>query len=118
MTGQQLSIFDAIAARDAGMNRVAAKTEELNAGWQDLAIAFIRQYAMSHQAFFTFEVRHAFEAAGLMKPHKNRSWGPAMMRAAKDGLIRRSKEFVNHPDPNCHAVPVKGWYSNVHKRAA
>ena len=52
----QTTIFDAIAARDAAMNQVAANNEEHNAGWQRLALAFMRQFYRTHASFFPWEV--------------------------------------------------------------
>ena len=106
----------AIAARDEGINRVAEHNEELNAGWQKLAFAFLKQFAMAHQSFFPWEFVDEFERAGLVQPHDWRAVGQVYRRAVKERVIVRGNEIGKHP--RRHAVAVLSWRSNVFKGAA
>lgn len=109
----QANLDDAIAARDAAMNQVAANNEEHNAGWQRLALAFMRQFCRTHASFFPWEVGEAFDRMGYVQPTDPRAWGQVYRKAAKEGLIKRSTETAQHPYR--HATMTLGWNSLIYK---
>lgn len=82
-------------------------TVEENAGdeWQEYAIALIRSVAKAKGRFTSDEVMEAMER----KPHNTKALGPAMLQAAKLGIIRKSGDFL--PSRRRHCTPIIVWES-------
>lgn len=83
----QLSILDAIAARDEAMARIVRS--ESYPDWKPIAMAYVRQFAHENRGreFSGEDIVDGFTGRGLIYPPHDRHWGPLLMQAAKDGLI-------------------------------
>lgn len=71
------------------------QAEEVVENWGDLALSFLRGYAMQHQRVFGEDVTKAAEKWGLVAPTDKRAWGGVYIRAQHlailqdDGKTRR-----------------------------
>lgn len=86
----QLSISFAKAARDEGMQRAADHANRAIPGWGDLALQFLRLYALRHAEFTSEQVRHAADDWGLIAPPTAKAWGQVYRRAAREGVIEKA----------------------------
>lgn len=88
---QQSTIFEAIAERDIGIERVTRKANKTSPGWTDAYYAFIRLYARNHSKpddrYSGEDIRAEYERRGMIPPHDWRAAGGPMKRAAREGLI-------------------------------
>lgn len=109
----QTTIFDAIAARDAAINQVAANNEDLNRGWKNLAIAYMERYCRTHTSFFPWEFVDSFEQSGYVKPHDWRAVGAIYRHALKEGWIAKGTDKAQHPKR--HATEVGNWVSLIYR---
>ncbi len=80
---RQLTIDDAIAARDAAM-----RTVELNAGetFREQACEFVTAYLSDHGETPGERITEACKAAGII-PHDDRAFGPVYQRLSRAGVI-------------------------------
>lgn len=82
-----MTIDDAIAAGERGMQLAQAGAGEWFA---EQAQSFIRRFASgARRPFSAEELVETARASGLVT-RDERAWGPAFMRAARSGVIRRS----------------------------
>lgn len=102
---QQMTIEDAMRARDAGIAAAQASTERMDPGWKDVALAFIAKYAMAkrpREQFTTEDVVDAYKAGDLMPPPKgDKAWGGVIQTAQRKGFIAK----VRDEDGNVKTLP-------------
>ena len=97
-----LTLEQAAARRDTGMERAVARADRAVEFWSEDAYAFVfeicsmlkspkaKEHGLSSATtFLTEDVRAYAEKRGLTPPPDQRAWGAVMQRAAKHGLIRR-----------------------------
>lgn len=122
---QQLSLLDvhpnakplrtARIERDVNIERAADKADRIINGWQELAYAFLEQFARKRREFTSYELRMAFKAAQLESPPSDKAFGAVFVRAANRGLIKKNG-FAQHPER--HASPTVLWWSLIYPEAS
>lgn len=103
------------AERDAGMAAVAAGAEAQSPGWGDLALEWLRTYALTHPSFISEQATDAARAWGLVEPSNTKAWGPVFKRAAKEGILKRDGFGTS---TRRHCSPTPRWQSQIFREAA
>lgn len=104
----QLSLFDAIQAREEAIEQVERNAEP---EWKQACRDAIRELAIAKAEFTTDEVWEYLEAEQVELPHEVRAMGALMLNAARQGLIVASDRYRNSARVACHARPVRVWVS-------
>lgn len=87
---QQLTIDDAIARRDLGIERAVDHAERVSEGWQARARGYLLEYLSRNPGDFLGEQMREFaEGKGMDAPPDGRAWGAVLQSAARAGLIRK-----------------------------
>lgn len=81
----QLTITDAIDARDQAMEAVAQHAGDT---FQDRALAFVLAYLTVHGETAGEVLTEACRRAGIV-PHDDRAFGPVYMKLSRQGLIEK-----------------------------
>ncbi len=84
----QLTIEQAIARAEDGMERALAHAEDECRKWGELAYRFLEVYCRRHQSFISEDVSEASKKYGLIQPPTDRAWGAIYKRAQASGVIR------------------------------
>lgn len=87
-----------------GMAEVAA--DKAGDTWKERAYAAFVDYANSHDAFTTEEVRQS--AVGLGSPPDDRAWGQVALRAKREGVVK-SVGWVRANSKSVHGMVVTQW---------
>lgn len=104
MTEHQLTLDDARAQRDEGIERVERRAP---ASWLDYAFEFVTAYLVEHETLFVDDLW----TAGLAEPPSMRALGPIMQRAARDGLMVKTGQWRPSVRSNLSEKPV--WRSLI-----
>lgn len=92
----------ALAARDAGMQSSAEHAEDVQPGWQDMAVSFCTMLAPLGD--FTMErMAAAAYGLGLQRPAEGRAWGSVTVRLIREGVIEKTGGFA--PAASSHGSP-------------
>src|SRR5690625_75765 len=78
--------------RDAGIERALENANEQIDNWSDIAYSALQVFVSEHpdQTFMTEEVRnYAYDHLAIPYPPHCRAWGGVMLRASRQGLIRK-----------------------------
>lgn len=84
---QQLTIEQALARADDGMERSMAHAEAACDKWGDLAYSFLESFCRRQRLFISEDVSDASKRWGMVQPPTDRAWGQVYKRAQKAGLI-------------------------------
>lgn len=107
-----MSIEEARAARDAGIQQAAEHAEEASPNWGDRAFEVLRMFAAAKRAsgssFTSEDVRNSILGAHLPQPPHLRAWGSVFQRAARAGLIVKAG-IVESRAAHCHCAFVATW---------
>jgi hypothetical protein len=98
--------------KELGIIRSETKQEQLEPGWQDLAIEKLKIYIQSTNQFITEDFRLWAEQNGLSQPPEPRAYGALILKAIKLGLIRWSGHYQEMKNPKSHNCPKKVWLKN------
>lgn len=101
---EKRDVEHAEAARDLGIARVGAATEE----WQEQAVEAIRALARRQAELTTDDV---WERLGRDADIEGRAMGAAMRTAAKLGYIRRTDRTHKSERVACHRRDLRVWES-------
>jgi len=103
---QRIDELDAVRRRDLALAQVAdaADPSWASAAW-DALVAYLR----SHETFFGDDF---WLETNLERPRESRALGPIVLRAARQGLMKKSGEFRPSAQSNMQSKPV--WTSLVH----
>lgn len=114
MTTQPLLDFDAPPARAAsearrelGVSRAATAARRNAPGWEDAAVAAVRAFALTHDAFVAEDVRETFATPAEVD---GRAFGHVMRRAAREGIVRKDGYA---PANSSNRSPKVRWRSLV-----
>ena len=80
--------------------------------WSDNAFALLVAYLGKHDGeFCSDQVRSWATNNGLEEPPNRHAWGAVMLRAKREGLIKKNGMGTYHfPDsPNTHGKPTNFW---------
>lgn len=99
---------------DTGYEQTKPKVyaEQVNDGWGDVALAKLTIYARTHAQFTSYDFRQAYTGP---EPPTPKAFGPAFLKAAKQGVIQRVG-YQPHPERHCSPTPV--WRSLICAEAA
>lgn len=75
------------AERDIGMLRAARHAEFMHMHWNDMAYAFLVEFAKKNKSFISEDVSDASKKAGFPQPPTDRAWGAIYRKAIKAGII-------------------------------
>lgn len=106
----QLSLFDAIQARDEAIAQVEANAEP---AWKQACRDAIRELAICKAEITTDDVWEYLEAEQVELPHEVRAMGALMLQAGRQGLIVATDRYRNSGRVACHARPIRVWASLV-----
>lgn len=82
-----IELYAAAVRANAAILAVAAKAERKSAGWVELALAELGEFARSTKGTFTIEQARAAIQDKLPKPHDLRAWGQVTRAARSKGVI-------------------------------
>ncbi|MBS1915696.1 MAG: hypothetical protein JST87_05425 [Bacteroidetes bacterium] len=108
----QLSILDAIQARDAGIKKSSDHAEQVNPGWNERCYRLLQWWLSTKSKGFRFKTEDFRIASNLEdmieKPAHDRAFGGIIVRAFKAGLIRKigTIQVVN---PKAHCANATLW---------
>lgn len=74
--------------RDEGMERVIDHADRVETGWSEECLCLLRLFLMEHTEPFLTEDFRAWTAGKIALPPDGRAFGPIIMRAKRNGLIR------------------------------
>jgi AAA domain len=80
-------------------------------GWMEQAVAAIRIVCLEKDEFTADDVW----ATGLEHPGEGRSFGPAMMAAARLGYCEKTDRHKQTAQVKSHAAPIAVWKSLIHR---
>jgi hypothetical protein len=102
----QTSLFDARAARDAGI----AKTASKNDTWIERALAKLADMKDAHYLTVTGEgMRFWMLSRGLDEPTSPHAWGALTRIAMKRGIIRDTGRVIQMHGEKSHARRTPLW---------
>jgi uracil-DNA glycosylase len=104
---QQIDELDAARRRDEALGQVA---DAADPSWMAAAWDAIVEYLKSHQVFFVDDFWIETE---LERPRESRALGPVVLRAAREGLMKKSGEFRPSTASNMTAKPC--WTSLIYQ---
>jgi hypothetical protein len=89
MTWDRVSLAEAAARRDTGIQRAADHAEREAPGWGEIAFAFLERFAA--ESAYPFLAEQVVEAAqGVVPPAPDgRAWGGIFQKASRRKVIRR-----------------------------
>jgi hypothetical protein len=90
---KELTLEQAIAARDSAMAAVEAKAEATQPAFVDMAAAFIVAYLRVNGAASSETITYACKESGLI-PHDDRAFGPVYMRLSRQKVIAKQGHCV------------------------
>lgn len=91
--------------RDAGIARAIESAENTTPNWSGKAYKFLLEYIKTNKVFMTEDVRLA---SNIPPPPSERAWGGIIVKAVKEGLIKR-KGFRNVKNAKAHCTPASLW---------
>jgi len=98
------TLFDAMAERDAAVNKVESNTDS---NWLRAAETVIKMLAKSRvNGFTTDDVWEQLDRIGMTgQVHDNRALGPVMSRCARSKIIVATGQYA--PSVRRHCAPIK-----------
>jgi hypothetical protein len=85
-----------------------ARVEAASAEWQESAARVVRSLAATRAHLTTDDL---WACPDLPRPREPRAMGAAMVRAARDGVLRRTDRSAESVRPECHRRFVRVWES-------
>lgn len=86
---EQLTLADALKARDEAMQRVEENAEVISPDFSENAQRFILEYLLQHGESSGETLTNACLKAGI-KPHDDRAFGPVYMKLSRAGRIEKA----------------------------
>jgi hypothetical protein len=110
----QIELLKARDERDEGMRIAVDHADAVTPNWSEHALNWVRLYCKTNkEPFVCDELREWSEPRGCMVPISSQAWGSVMVKACKDGVIKKlgytTCIFPNRT--NTHAKPVAQWQS-------
>lgn len=107
-----INLTQAREAANEGMQRAIDAAERRDDEWPELALGFLRCYAMTHPEFTIEEATAEASRLGYGSPSDERAWGSIVRRAAIHGYIRNT--HTTRPRVKGHGSPGIIWQSLVY----
>lgn len=105
---QSIDELDAARRRDEALVRVA---DAADPSWNTAAWDALVDYLRTHETFF---VDDFWQETALVRPRESRALGPVVLRAARQGLMKKSGEFRKSAASNMTEKPI--WNSLIHHK--
>ena len=83
---RQMTLDEALEARDKGMDQVEENAEKLTPDFAPLAYAFIVKYLSNGHDVSAEDINTACCNSGII-PHDDRAFGPVYLKLMRDGRI-------------------------------
>lgn len=110
-----MNLFEyAAAQRDIGMMRAARHAEAVHLHWNDMAYAFLVEFARSNANFISEDVSDASKQVDFPQPPTDRAWGSVYRKAVKNDIII---QIGTGRSRRRHASICPKWGSLVYRRA-
>lgn len=93
--------------RDRGIKKAVDHAEKITDNWSVKAYDFLREYMTRHREFMSEDVREASKGI-VPEPPSHRAWGAIIVRAVKEGRIRRVG-FQSVKNTRAHCTPASLW---------
>lgn len=98
--------------RDAGIRLASENAEAKEPGWNEDAYNLLKDFIKTVTGDFLCEdFRSYCEAHNFKTPPSLRAYGGIIMKASKDGLIRRVG-YAQVKNPKAHAANASRWIKN------
>jgi hypothetical protein len=109
---KQTDIFEAIQARDEGMKKAVDHADDVKPGWSQKAYELLLKFlSEQHGPFMAEDVRSFAAMVDFPLPPSGRAWGAVIVRASKNGLIKRSG-YAPVKNVRAHMTPATLWTIN------
>lgn len=95
--------------KELGILRAETKQEQIQPGWQDLAIDKLKIYLQFTNEFITEDYRLWAEQNGLSQPPEPRAYGAMIIKSQKLGLIKWNGNYQEMKEAKSHGCPKKVW---------
>ena len=99
--------------RDKGINQAVEHADRVSLNWSERAYRLTEDYAKRHFLFSGEQVRLASKGMIDEPPHL-RAWGAIMLKAAKNGLIKRVG-YIQVENIAAHRATATLWESKVYE---
>jgi hypothetical protein len=106
----QLNIDYSRQARDKGIEQAEKHANQVHDSWSDKAFEFLKSFIVNHKKFLAEDVRY-YSAGVIPEPPSQRAWGAVIVRAAKQGLIRRVG-YEQVKNAKAHRANASVWAVN------
>lgn len=94
-------------AADRGIRSSAEHAESDVAGWSELALWYVRQFAASKGVAWTMESCRTWAYIhGLPKPEEERAFGSVTQKAIRQGIIRKTGQYAPAASSNGSPKPL------------
>ena len=102
----QLDLFQGRKNRDQGIKQAEDHANQYE-NWSVKAYTFLLYYIQQKKEFMTEEMREASKGS-VPDPPSARAWGGIIVRAVKNGLIKR-KGYGQVKNPKAHRANASVW---------
>lgn len=104
---QQADELEAVRRRDQALTQVA---DAADPNWMAAAWDAVVEYLRTHETLF---VDDFWAETRLQRPKESRALGPVILRAAREGIMKKSGQFRKSSASNMTEKPV--WTSLIHQ---
>lgn len=94
------------------INQSSEAQERRSPGWQDIALAFLKEYARTHDEFLSETMRDASKGV-IEQPPNAGPWGAVVKKAKAAGIIVWSDKMDHQKTPSSHGDLKKVWKSLI-----
>ena len=113
MTPFQQDLFTGTELRDRGIEKAINHANGELENWSEEAYGFLKNFIeaskQSHvNTFMTEHARSESKYFNIPDPPSSRAWGGIILRAAREGLIRKVG-FREVSNPKAHCTPATVW---------
>jgi hypothetical protein len=103
----QLDMYEGIKLRDFGIKTAEDNANSKIDNWSNDAYEFLKTYCITAKEFMAEEVR-VCSLGKIERPPNDRAWGAIIVRAVKEGLIKR-KGYQCVQNSKAHRTPATLW---------
>lgn len=109
----QQDLFTGTELRDRGIEKAVDHANQEVENWSEEAYRFLKNFieASKQSRVYTFMTEQARKESAyfnIKEPPSCRAWGGIVLRAAKEGLIRKVG-FGKVTNPKAHCTPATVW---------
>jgi hypothetical protein len=94
---------------EQGAQRAADHADRVCVTWTEEAAGWVQRVAGRGVPFICEEVRSEAERNGMPTPPDSRAWGAILIKAARDGVVRKTGIYRPGSNPISHYRPQAEW---------